>query len=96
MYVVRTTRKDPNYRLLFLNQWIDKKNIQTILKILNINVGVLFPTSGFQSSGLPPGGGSRGHKNPKMEKIGILYNTIKIIVYNFVIIFYKNVFKKIQ
>ena len=42
----------------------------------------------------PPGGGSWDTRIPKWKKLEYC-NTIKIIAYNFVIIFYKKVFKKI-
>ena len=69
--------------------------IPIILKISNINVWVLFPTWGFWGSGFPypPGGGSRGPKNSKVGKKLEYCNTLKIILYMFVIICHRNLFK---
>ena len=69
--------------------------IPIILKISEINVGV-FSHLGFSGSwdppSPPPGGRSRGPKNPKVEKLKYC-NTIKIILYKIVIIFHQNLFK---
>ena len=51
----------------------------------------VFGVLGFHSSPPPSGGGSWETKYPKWEKLEYC-NTIKIVLYKFVNIFYKNLF----
>ena len=61
--------------------------IPIILKISKINAGVLF------STGVSQGKGPEAPRIPKWEIFEHRCNTIKIVLYHFLIIFYKHLFK---